>query len=87
MKHNKKHKKKHHKEEQNEDSSAQPKKRIKIDLTQNQTRGKILIPDLSFILEFFSHGKVATMSLPVSKEMKSPSKAVIKVKTVSDEDK
>ena len=48
MKHNKKHKKKHHKEEQNEDSSAQPKKRIKIDLTQNQTRGKILLHDLSF---------------------------------------
>jgi hypothetical protein len=27
------------------------------------------------------------MSLPVSKEMRSPSKAVIKVKSVSEEDK
>lgn len=43
------------------------KKRIKIDLSQNQTR------------EFFSHGKVATMTLPESKHRsKSPRKAAIK---------
>lgn len=36
------------------------KRRIKIDLTQNQTR------------EFFSHGKVATMTLPESQNSKSP---------------
>ncbi len=43
------------------------KKRIKIDLTQNQTR------------EFFSHGKVATMTLPESKHRSSaPGKAAIK---------
>jgi len=34
----------------------------------------------SFKIEFFSHGKVATMTLQESHLSKSPSKAVIKVK-------
>lgn len=46
------------------------KKRIKIDLSQNQTR------------EFFSHGKVATMTLPESHKNKSPSRAVIKASSL-----
>jgi hypothetical protein len=43
------------------------KKRIKIDLSRNETR------------EFFSHGKVATMALPDSAHRnKMPEKAAIK---------